>query len=121
MDHPTLVPMTFESASAFWITWCNRDVEAAGVGDQFQSSEQVILSHEAKSLEEAATQLSVVIDAMIGGGRSDGLDVDVVRRAQALIREAVRLAPAPENLARARANLPPRIRKRPPDGNVSPL
>lgn len=94
MNHSTPVPMTFESASAFWIAWCNLDVEAADVGDQFQTAEQVILSHEAKSLEETAAQLSVVIDAMIGGGRSDGLDVEVVRRAQVLIREVGRLAPA---------------------------
>lgn len=121
MNHSTPVPMTFESASAFWIAWCNLDVEAADVGDQFQTAEQVILSHEAKSLEETAAQLSVVIDAMIGGGRSDGLDVEVVRRAQVLIREVGRLAPAPDGLARAHANLAPRPRKILPGGNVSPL
>lgn len=100
MNHSTLNPWTFEAASAFWTAWRDKDVEAAGVDDQFQSTEQALLGHEARTLEEAATQLSVVIDAMIGGGRSDGLDIDVVRRAQALMREVGRLVAAPEPLAR---------------------
>ncbi|MEJ6789564.1 hypothetical protein BrevBR_08410 [Brevundimonas sp. BR2-1] len=104
MNHSTLNPWTFETASAFWTAWSNKDVEAAGVGDQFQAAEQSLLSHEARTLEEAAMQLSVVIDAMIGGGRSDGLDIDVVRRAQALMREVGRLV-ALEPLARSGSDL----------------
>ena len=100
MNHSTLTPWTFEAASDFWVAWSNKDVEASGVGEQFQSAEQALLSHEARTLEEAALQLSVVIDAMIGGGRSDGLDIDVVRRAQALMREVGRLVAAPEASAR---------------------
>lgn len=121
MNHSTHVPMTFESASAFWAAWCNLDVEAAGVGGQFQTAEQSILGHEAKSLEEAATQLSVVIDSMIGGGRSDGLDIEVVRRVQALMREVGRLAAAPESLASPPANVAPLNRGSPPDEKASPL
>jgi len=105
MNHSTLNPWTFEAASAFWTAWCNKDVEAAGVGDQFQTAEQSLLVYEARTLEEAATQLSVVIDAMIGGGRSDGLDIDVVRRAQALMREVGRFVAAPEAVARPAADL----------------
>lgn len=105
MSHSTLNPWTFETASVFWSAWSNKDVEASGVGDQFQSAEQSLLSHEARTLEEAAMQLSVVIDAMIGGGRSDGLDIDVVRRAQALMREVGRLVAAPDLLARPSADL----------------
>ena len=102
MNHSKLNPWTFETASAFWTVWCTQDVEAAGVDDQFQAAEQSLLSHEAQTLEEAAAQLTVVIDAMIGGGRSDGLDIDVVRRAQALMREAGRLVAVPETAARSR-------------------
>lgn len=105
MNHSTLNPWTFETASAFWTAWSSKDVEAAGVGDQFQSAELSLLSHEARTLEEAATQLSVVIDAMIGGGRSDGLDIDVVRRAQALMRGGGRLVAAPETAARSSADM----------------
>ena len=101
MNHSILKPWTFEAASAFWAAWSNKDVEAAGVGDQFQTAEQSLLSYEARTLEEAATQLSVVIDAMIGGGRSDGLDIDVVRRAQALMREVGRSVATPEATARS--------------------
>ena len=89
MNHSKRNPWTFEAASAFWATWCHQDVEAAGVVDQIQTAEQSLLTHRARTLDEAAMQLSLVIDAMIGGGRSDGLDIEVVRRAQALMREAV--------------------------------
>lgn len=94
MNHSKLNPWTFEAASAFWTTWSHQDVEAAGVVEQFQTAEQSLLSHKARTLDEAATQLSLVIDAMIGGGRSDGLDIEVVRRAQALMREIVTSNPS---------------------------
>lgn len=102
MNHSILNPWTFEAASAFWAAWCDKDVEAAGVGDQFQNAEQSLLSYEARTLDEAAMQLSVVIDAMIGGGRSDGLDIDVVRRAQALMRAAGRAAGSEPSARRGR-------------------
>jgi hypothetical protein len=99
MNHSTVNLMTFEAANAFWAVWRNQDVQAAGFGDQFQIAEQHILSHQARTLDEADLQLTVVIDAMIGGGRSDGLDIDVVRRVQALIREVGRLVASPATLA----------------------
>ena len=104
MNHSTPTPRTFETATAFWSIWWDQDTEAVGLADQFQTAEQVILSHEAQTLEEAVTQLSVVIEAMIGGGRSDSLDIDVVRRAQTLMREVGRLIVAPHSLARDREN-----------------
>jgi len=104
MNHSILNPWTFDAASNYWAAWCQKDVEAAGVGDQFQTAEQALLSHRARTLDEAAVQLSVVIDAMIGGGRSDGLDIDVVRRAQALMREVGRLVAAPETVTRSSAD-----------------
>ncbi|HVL40629.1 MAG TPA: hypothetical protein VM348_00630 [Brevundimonas sp.] len=103
MNHSN--PWTFEAASEFWTAWNNKDVEAAGVSDQFQNAEQSLLSYEARTLEEAALQLSVVIDAMVGGGRSDGLDIAVVRRTQALMRKVGQVTAAPEPLARSGGDL----------------
>lgn len=88
MTQSTTNPSRFEAALAFWNAWSNKDVEAAGHAAAFQAAEETLLLHEAETLDEAAIQLSVVIDSMIGGGRSDGMDVKVVRRAQILMRQA---------------------------------
>lgn len=96
MTYSTPTPWTFETATTFWTTWFDSDVEAAGVAEQFQAAEDVILAHQAETFDEAFTQLSVVIDAMTGGGRSDGLDIDVVRRIQRLIREIDHRVPSSE-------------------------
>tara|TARA_R110000787_G_scaffold14547_3_gene44821 strand:- start:251 stop:640 length:390 start_codon:yes stop_codon:yes gene_type:complete len=87
MTQPTRNFWTFETATTFWATWSVKDTEAAGVADDFHAAEQYILAYRAETLDEAATQLSTVIDAMIGGGRSDGMDVNVVRRTQGLLNQ----------------------------------
>ena len=82
----------FEAALAFWSTWSSEDVDRAGLEDRLDEAEQTSLRHRPRSLGEAAAQLSVVIESMVGGGRSDGQDIEAVRRAQALMREFDRRA-----------------------------
>lgn len=89
MTHSTHDISSFEDAFNFWSTWSSQDVDEAGVEEQFHRAEQSILSHDPRTPQEAAIQLSLVIEAMSGGGRSDGLDIDVVRRVQTWLRQLV--------------------------------
>jgi hypothetical protein len=82
---------TLDSAFAFWSEWAEKLVEDDGVGPRFWSAELFILTYQPATIAEALCQLEVARDNFIGGGRGDGLDIQVMDKAMDLMRHEVLL------------------------------
>lgn len=80
---------TLDSAFAFWSEWAEKSAEDEGIGPRFWSAEHFILTYQPTTIAEALCQLEVARDNFIGGGRSDGLDIQVLDRAMNLMRHEV--------------------------------